>query len=65
MEIDWNDDEKWYYHLTYNNAVLENYIDAIDFYKKIVYMPTYSQDADEYRYDRQIREILDYKAKLI
>jgi len=54
-----------YYHLTYNNAVLENYQDSTGAQKRVVYMPTFAGDADDYVFPRAPRETLDREAKAI
>lgn len=52
-----------YYHLSYNNAVLENYQDGQGNVKRVVYMPTFEQDAAAIGVDPQIRSDLDAAAE--
>jgi hypothetical protein len=55
----------WHYHLTYNNAVLENYTEPSGANRRIVYMPTFAGDADAYGLPKKPREKLDAEAKSI
>ena len=52
-----------HYHLTYNNAVLENYVDPNGTQRRVVYMPTFAGDADDYGFPRAPREALDTEAE--
>jgi|GEM_PF-1996953 len=54
-----------HYHLTYNNAVLENYRDSAGSSRRVVYMPTFAGDADDYGFPRAPREALDREAEAI
>jgi hypothetical protein len=48
-----------FYHLTWNNAVLENHTDDQRVLHRVVYMPTFSEDAGDFGVDRAVREALD------
>ncbi|MEE8526924.1 MAG: hypothetical protein V3T72_23565 [Thermoanaerobaculia bacterium] len=48
-----------YYHLTWNNAVLENHTDDADTLHRVVYMPTFAEDADDHGTDGAVRQTLD------
>lgn len=57
--------EKRHYHLTYNNALLENYVDEGGATRRVVYMPTFAEDADFFQVPVAPREALDAAAEAI
>lgn len=55
------DGNTWFYHLTWNNAVVENYTHDGEV-KRVVYLPTYEQDAKRIGLDPGLRKEFDTEA---
>jgi hypothetical protein len=52
-------EEVGHYHLTYNNAVLEDYVNDAGQTVRTVYMPTFAQDAEDFGVPSKVRQHLD------